>query len=293
MNKTAKLGLISVASFVIANMIGAGVFTSLGYQLQSINNPYSILMLWVVGGVLALCGALVYGELGAAMPRSGGEYHYLGKIYHPVLGFLSGWVSLTVGFAAPVALSSMGAGRYLSMVFPELSQTWTALTVLTIVTAIHCYTIQFGGKFQTLFTSINIGLILIFIFAGCLYTPQVQNTAAFASAIDWNEMISPAFAVSLIYVSFAYSGWNAAAYIAGDIDNPRHTLPRSLFISTMVVMVLYVMLNLVFMLTAPIAEMKGQMEIGFISATHLFGISGGRITVSYTHLDVYKRQVCM
>lgn len=158
-----KLGLFSVISFVIANMVGTGVFTSLGFQLMGLQNSVSILILWVVGGVLAFCGALVYGELGSTMPRSGGEYHYLSRIYHPSVGFLSGWISLTVGFSAPVALACMAMSGYIHSVFPSVNVTVFALCVLTVITLVHSFSINTGSKFQNVFTVFKISLILVFI----------------------------------------------------------------------------------------------------------------------------------
>ena len=134
---TYKFGLVTASAFVIANMIGTGVFTSLGFQLLGTTNFFSLMLLWLLGGIIALCGALVYGELGAVMPRSGGEYHYLREIYHPLLGFMSGWASLIVGFAAPVALACMALSTYLHKMFPAFNPLVTAITVLTAVTLIH------------------------------------------------------------------------------------------------------------------------------------------------------------
>jgi len=154
--QTRKLGLITTSAFVITNMIGVGVFTSLGYQFKDIPNAIVILALWVIGGILALCGALVYSELGAAMPRSGGEYHYLTKIYHPWLGFLSGWVSITVGFAAPVAIAAMALGEYSHGVFPFLSPKSMALSVIILITIIHAYDIKsFQYFFNTCFCNLR------------------------------------------------------------------------------------------------------------------------------------------
>ena len=161
-----KLGFVTTSAFVIANMVGTGVFTSLGYQLKDTDNLIAVLLVWVIGGVIALSGSLVYGELGAAMPRSGGEYHYLSKIYHPSIGFLSGWVSITVGFAAPVALAAMALGSYTTRVFPVLSSQSIALSVLLVITFIHSLDVRLGGSFQNVFTSFKILLILIFVFNG-------------------------------------------------------------------------------------------------------------------------------
>ncbi|GAK35797.1 amino acid permease family protein [Bacteroides graminisolvens DSM 19988 = JCM 15093] len=142
---TYKFGLVTASAFVIANMIGTGVFTSLGFQLLGTTNFFSLMLLWLLGGIIALCGALVYGELGAVMPRSGGEYHYLREIYHPLLGFMSGWASLIVGFAAPVALACMALSTYLHKMFPAFDPLATAITVLTAVTLIHAYDVKMGG----------------------------------------------------------------------------------------------------------------------------------------------------
>jgi len=272
-----KLGFLAVSSFVVSNMVGTGVFTSLGFQLDSVSNGWAVLLLWVVGGVLALCGALVYGELGSVMPRSGGEYHYLSVIYHPSLGFLSGWVSLTVGFTAPIALASMAFGEYVHHVFPFISPVVMAVGVLTLVSVLHSFTIHLGGKVQTGITFFNLCLILFFIVAGLFFSSHTPLLAEEIKKLSWHDVLAPSFAVSLIYVSYAYSGWNAAAYIAGDIERPSYVLPRALVVSTSVVMILYLLLNLVFLLTAPVNELKGQVEVGAISAQYIFGAVGGRI----------------
>ncbi len=272
-----KIGLTKTVSFVIANIIGVGVFTSLGYQLLGTENIITILCLWFIGGVIALCGSLVYGELGAAMPRSGGEYHYLSKIYHPFAGFLSGWTSLTVGFAAPVALACMALGKYFNSVVPSLSPVIIALTALTLLSTAHSFNIKFGGLFQRALTIFNVLLILVFIISGLSVIPHYQGLTKSINSFSFSEFIQPSFAVSLIYVYYAFSGWNASAYIAGDIENPQKVIPKSLFISSVLVTVLYIMLNLTFLLSTPIADMKGQIEVGSISAVHIFGVTGGNI----------------
>lgn len=271
-----KLGFIGVTSFAVANMIGTGVFTSLGFQLMDIQSPFAVLALWVIGGLIALCGSLTYGELGAAMPRSGGEYHYLSQIYHPALGFLSGFVSVTIGFAAPVALACMAMGSYLSVLL-QTSGTVIALVALTSITLVHLWSVRVGSRFQNLFTLFKIVLIVVFVIFGLAYTPQLQGITLIPDSLSLREIISPAFAVSLIYVSYSYSGWNASAYVASEIRNPQRTLPRSLFWSVLLVTLLYVMLNYTFLKTAPINELSGQIEIGFISANHVFGNVGGGI----------------
>ena len=150
------LGLIGArtATFVVmANMVGAGVFTSLGFQVAAIPSAFPLLMLWAVGGVYALCGAVCYGELAAAMPRSGGEYQYLSRIYHPAVGFLAGWISITVGFAAPVAAAAMALGRYLSRVIPGANPTITALVAVAAISGVHLFSVGVRSRFQGFFTS--------------------------------------------------------------------------------------------------------------------------------------------
>src|SRR4029077_10834789 len=116
-----KISVITATNLVIANMIGTGVFTSLGFQVAAINSDFALIGLWVVGGVAALCGALCYAELATALPRSGGEYNYLSRIYHPALGFLAGWISAVVGFPAPIALAALAFGKYVQVFTPGVS----------------------------------------------------------------------------------------------------------------------------------------------------------------------------
>jgi len=275
-----KLGLITTSAFVITNMIGVGVFTSLGYQFKGIPNALVILCLWIIGGILALCGALVYSELGAAMPRSGGEYHYLSKIYHPWIGFLSGWVSITVGFAAPVAIAGMALGAYSHGFLPFLYPKYIALIVIILLTFVHAYDIRFGGNFQKIFTLFNIFLILVFVVCSIFITHAHQSLSIHFSSFSLKDFLKPAVAISLIYVSYAYSGWNAAAYIASDINKPQQTIPRSLLFSTLSVTALYFLLNFSFIYTAPRSELildKNIQNPGLISAIHIFGPTGGNI----------------
>ncbi|MCQ2137015.1 MAG: amino acid permease, partial [Bacteroidales bacterium] len=226
-----KFGLKTSSAFVIANMIGTGVFTSLGFQLMTTTNFISIMLLWLFGGIIALCGALVYGELGAAMPRSGGEYHYLSQIYHPFVGFLSGWASLIVGFAAPVALACMALSSYVSQVWPGVNTEWLAIAILTVVTIVHSYDVKIGGGMQNIFTWFKVAVIILFIVLGFIMIPQYHGVSEAVSTFSFKDIFSSGFAISLIWVYYAYSGWNASAYMANEIDDPQRTLPRSLLIS--------------------------------------------------------------
>jgi APA family basic amino acid/polyamine antiporter len=270
-----KIGFNTAVSVVIANMIGTGVFTSLGFQVMGLQSGFSIILLWIVGGVLALCGALTYGEIGAAFPESGGEYNYLSKLYHPALGFLSGWVSLTVGFAAPIAAASVALAHYVTKIYPQAQANVISFSVIIVITAVHSVNLRAGSLFQRGFTWVKIVCILMFVGFGLFYVPQ-HHISFLPGPGVWTDIFSTAFAGSLIYVVYAYSGWNAAAYISGEIANVKQNLPRALFVGTLVVMAIYTILNYVFLYTVPISELKGTLEVGYLSANKIFGPQVGQ-----------------
>lgn len=267
---SVKIDFNTATALVIANMIGTGVFTSLGYQVLGIESIFSVLMLWVIGGVIALCGALTYGEIGSAFPESGGEYNYLSKLYHPAVGFLSGWVSVTVGFAAPIAAAAVALGLYTSKIFPEVNANALSIVVVVALTALHATDVKLGSGFQKLFTAFKILAIIFLVGAGLMSHPEHSITIA-PQPFSWKEICSAPFAVSLVFVSYAYSGWNASSYIAGELDDPQRNLPKSLLLGTGVVMLLYVLLNYVFLYTVPVNELKGFTEVGYLSAEKIFG----------------------
>jgi APA family basic amino acid/polyamine antiporter len=305
-DKLLKIGVTTATAVVIANMVGTGVFTSLSYQVadfpsqKDFANPdfhgqlttlgtqffstksvFSLIMLWVVGGIIAFCGALSYSELGAAMPRSGGEYTYLSKIYHPAVGFLSGFVSVFVGFAAPIALAAMALGMYFSSVFPWFDKIWVGAIMVFLITIIHSTNLHVGSRFQKVVTGLKILLILIFIICG-IFLGEHQSISLLPASGSWSGLFSGSFALSLIYVSYAYSGWNASAYIASEIDNPQKNLPKSILSGTLIVMGLYVLLNFIFLFTVPVHQMMDSKgipvnEIGALSANNIFGNTGGNI----------------
>lgn len=262
---------------VIANMIGAGVFTSLGFQLLDFRSGFVILMLWVVGGITALCGALSYAELGAALPRSGGEYNFLSRIYHPGVGFVAGWISATIGFAAPTALVALTFGAYLEAVFSSLDRTWLAIGLITSLTLAHSATRKLSGQTQRWFTSTKVLLILAFCVAAWLLAPELQTPGFLPNAGDFSLITSSAFAVALIYVNYAYTGWNAATYLTGELQEPQRNLSRVLILGTLAVTLLYLLLNVTFLLLAPMEAMAGHEEIGHIAANYAFGAAGGDI----------------
>jgi APA family basic amino acid/polyamine antiporter len=270
---------MTAVSRAAADTSGIGVFTSLGFQVASIPSPFALIMLWVIGGVAALCGALCYAELAAMFPRSGGEYNFLRRSFHPAVGFLAGWVSATVGFAAPIALAAMAFGSYFAGIVPGAPD-WVplvmGLVVVWAVSIVHLSGIRQGSRFQNISTFIKLGLILLFIVAG-LVMGVPQDISFAPTALDVSLIGSAPFAIGLVFVLYSYSGWNAATYIAGEIQDPKKNLPRSLIISVLIVVTLYVALNAVFLYTTPMAQMSGQLNVALVAGTHIFGDAGGRI----------------
>ena len=261
-------------------MIGTGVFTSLGFQLLEIQSGFVILMLWAVGGIVALCGALSYAELGAAMPRSGGEYNFMTRIYHPGAGFISGWISSTIGYAAPTALVALTSGAYLTSALPFLPEgasTWIAAFLVISLAAVHASHRNNSAFVQNSFTLAKIALIVAFCVAGVLMTQAPQDIHFLPAEGDGTLMLSGAFAVSLIYVTYAYTGWNAVTYISGEVEHPQTTIPLALIGGTTVVALLYVGLNFTFLHTAPVSALQGEIEIGYVSALHIFGQAGAAL----------------
>src|SRR5437016_9822816 len=225
------IGFYTACGIVIANIIGTGIFTSLGFQLPGIQSGFALVMLWAVGGIAALCGALCYGELSAALPRSGGEYHFLSQIYHPAIGFMAGFVSATVGFSAPISLAAMAFGKYFRGVFDFGSPVVLSFVLVWVVALFHFGNLRLGSAFQNLWTVVKLFLISALISAGFL-VEQKQAITFLPQPGDAGSVFSGAFAVALVYVMYSYSGWHASSYIIGEVKNPERNVPRSLLAGT-------------------------------------------------------------
>jgi APA family basic amino acid/polyamine antiporter len=277
-----RIGLFSATAIVIANMIGTAVWVSIGYQLLNLHSGFALILLWIVGGITALLGALCYGEIGAAFTRSGGEYNYLSELYHPAVGFLSGFISSTVAFAAPVAAAALALGAYSGKVLTGIDPRITATIVVVVLTAIHSLSLKSGSRIQNIFTSLKVVLILFIIAAG-LFSHRNGDTGFMPGHFSLMEVLSGAFAINLYFVSYAYSGWNAAAYLSNEIEEPQKNLPKALLFGTLIVTFLYILLNFVFLYVAPQNELAVSpsnfkvVEVGFVAANHIFGLVGGKI----------------
>ena len=225
--RTSVFTARTATAIIIANMVGTGVFTSLGFQLLDISSVFALLMLWVIGGIAAFCGAVCYAELGAALPRSGGEYNFLGRLYHPAAGFVSGWVSATIGFAAPIAAVALAFAKYGGAALPWDWSTTTekivAITLILSLTLTHSLTRGLSSGLQNVFTLLKILLIFGFCMAAFFLTPTPQNISFLPQMNDLTVMTNASYAVALIYVSYAYTGWNAATYISGELSNPQRS----------------------------------------------------------------------
>jgi basic amino acid/polyamine antiporter, APA family len=275
----ASMGMVSgmtATAIVIADMVGVGVFTSLGFQVSDIKSGFSLILLWIVGGLVAICGAFCYAELATMLPRSSGEYNFLRRIYHPAFGFVAGWLSATVGFAAPIALAAMAFGSYFKTIAPNAPPLLLGFGITWLAALVHLCGVRFGGAFHNAWTVLKLVLIAVFIVAGFAIGDS-QSISFAPSSADLAVVTGAPFAISLVFVMYSYSGWNAATYIAGELREPARNLPRALFVGTAIVIALYVALNAVFLATTPMAELAGQLDVAVVAGRHVFGALGGRV----------------
>lgn len=286
-----EVGFFSATILVIASMVGTGIFTTSGFIIEELGNPHTMLICWLVGGLFALSGALCFGELGAMFPKAGGEYVFLRESFGKGVAFLSGWISLIVGFSAPIAAAAIAFATYFSQILPtsfggELTDpflmigivtlspmTIIAMVVIIIISLIHYHSISLGTRVQNGLTIFKIGFIVIFVMAGLFLGLGSKDN--FSGNLDIGSVFQDKFAISLIFISFAYSGWNAAAYLGGEIKNPSKNIPLALFVGTSLVICFYVLLNVVYIYALTPKEMSGVLEVGSKSAVSLFG---GRIS---------------
>ncbi len=267
MTSPRRLGLTSAAALVVANMIGAGVFTTSGFALGDLGRPEPVLLAWLVGGAIAMCGALSYGALARRIPRSGGEYTFLSETVHPLAGFLAGWVSLLAGFTAPIAAAALGLQAYLAGFVPDLSPEWIGTAVILTAGLMHGLRLREGVWIQNFAVGLKLLLIAGFVCLGALLLPErLEPRVTEAAGVDLGS-----FAVTLVWISFAYSGWNAAVYVAGEVKDPERNLHRSLWLATAGVTLIYLCLNAVFVYAAPVADLAGKADVGAIAAEALGG----------------------
>lgn len=284
-NLKNKIGWKTATAIVISNMIGTGVFTTLGFQVVELQNTITIFLLWFIGGVLALFGAFCYAELGTFFKGNGGDYIYLSKTYHPLLGYLSSWISLVIGFSSPVSLAALAMAKYLS-VFQGDFGTYFAIVVILLVALALSFSISISGKFHNFFTFIKVSFVVVLIIIGVLLSQNPIHTSLNFGNSWEQEILLPAFATSLVFVTYAYTGWNSASYIAGEIDKPQKNIPKSLIIGTVFVTFCYVFINYIMLKHAPIDALRGKEDVMGITANYMFGSTFGKIVNVFIALQL-------
>ncbi len=275
-SSTRKVGLMTCVFLVIATMVGSGLYTNLGVQLTFVSSSFTILTLWALGGLVALSGALSYAELAAQMPHSGGEYYYLSKVYHPALGTMAGIITQMAGCIGPIALASMAFGTYSHTLFPSLHPTITAFFLVTFITGVHLFNIGVSAFFQDITTGIKFFLLVLLFYVGCRYTTIPLQTLL-PSKQALGELFHPSAGVVLIFCFYAYSGWNASTYIADDVVASEKTISRSLIFGSLSVIFIYLLMNALFLLSAPMNQLRGVLDVGSVVALYLLGERGGHL----------------
>ena len=287
------IGLKSAVALVVANVIGAGIFTTTGFQAADLGHPGYIFGLWVVGGVLALCGALCYAELGASTPGAGAEYAYLRDTYGRGFGFMSAVVSLVAGFSAPIAAAAKSMVRYLVHFVPALEsadaellgvtlQDLAALALVWLLVLVQLRGARAGMKLGDWLTVFKVvGLVAIIVAAFAVGRGSLSNFSEVSAVYEGLSATdrTAALGTSLVFVMFCYSGWNASAYVASEFENPQRDLPRGLLIGTALVVVLYLLINAVYFYGASVDELAGKVEVGLVASRHLFGAFGTNLVV--------------
>ncbi|MEO5924008.1 MAG: amino acid permease [Bryobacteraceae bacterium] len=271
---------MSATALVVSNMIGTGIFTGTGFLAAQLGSTDLILWIYAIGGISAFLGAMCYAELGINFPSSGGEYVYLTKAFGPVWGFMTGWASFFAGFSAPIAAAALAFSAYLAHFFPSLQGVGgqlVACLLVAVFTALNIFGVQRTATVQNFLTGIKVIVLVAFIVLG--FTIGNGNAANFSltATRDVATPLAEQFAISLVWVYVAYSGWNAATYVAEELHRPSKTLPWALGIGTVLVTALYLVLNLVFVYAAPLEEMKNVEAVGSFAASHLFGPVGSGI----------------
>jgi len=300
-----QIGFISATALVVSNMVGTGVFGSTGYMAAALGDATLILLVWLGGALFALAGAFSYAELGINYPSSGGEYVYLTRAFGPAWGFMTGWVSFFAGFSAPIAANALAFSDYLGYFAPALRQAnapytlgsgtfslklgaaqLMACALIAVFTLLNCLGVSLIAKIQNVLTATKLLVIVAFILLGL-----------FLGSGSWEHFSTPAvrtsttslpvqFVISLLFVMFSYSGWNAATYVAEEVKKPERTLPAALAFGTLLVTVLFLGLNVVYIYSTPLEEMKGVLAIGSLAASNLFGPQIGGIFAAFMAISI-------
>jgi APA family basic amino acid/polyamine antiporter len=286
-----QVGLGTAVAIIVASMIGQGIFTTTGYIGHELQSPYWVLALWTVGGVLALAGALSYAELATRLPRSGGEYAYIRAAFGPLPGFLSGWSCLIAGFSAPITLSALVCVEYAAAFFHDLHPKTglqialpaggsvplcnvVAAALIASITAVHMARVSSGLRLQEVLTAMK-GAIILLLAAGAVLSGKADATGLVASGDGpQGGELAARLTTGLILVLLAYAGWNGATYVAAEVKDPRRTIPRATVAATIAVTLLYLAVNVVYLLAVPVTRMKPETTVAVDAAEAYFGLPG-------------------
>ncbi|MBM3275008.1 MAG: APC family permease, partial [Candidatus Sericytochromatia bacterium] len=296
LSQNKHVGLASATGLVIASMIGSGVFVTSGFMARDLS-PSAILAGWLVGGLLALCGAACYAAVAERIPRSGGEYRYLHDVYHPFAGYLAGWTSIVFGFAGPIAMAAMAAGAYADVLLFKGAALPLAIVLVLGLGLVQAGGVNLGAPVQNFGVLLKVATILVFL-AGALISGASQPAQALPTPDTARELASLPFAVGQIYIGFAFAGWNVAAYMASEVKDSASNVPRAMFMGCIAVTIIYFLLNFVFVTTLPaekLAEVASTQDrsltLGHLVAIHLMGETGGRLASAMVFL-VQVSAVC-
>ncbi|REC52315.1 MULTISPECIES: APC family permease [Chryseobacterium] len=287
MNSTShQIGWKTAVAIVVSNMIGTGIFTTLGFQLTDITNTYSIFLLWFIGGILALFGAFCYAELGSHFKGNGGDFIYLKETYHPLLGYLVSWISLIIGFSSPVALAALAMSKYLSAFDVSFGNSF-AIGIIFLVSVFLSFSLQASSRFHNFFTLIKIAFIIVLIIIGIGISDSETIGNSLKLDDSWQkEIMLPAFATSLVFVTYSYTGWNSASYIAGEIKDVQKNLPKSLIVGTVFVTVCYLLVNFIMLKHAPVDQLAGKEDVMGEAANNMLGNTFGKIVNIFIALQL-------
>ncbi|HAO06997.1 MAG TPA: amino acid permease [Chryseobacterium sp.] len=287
MNSTShQIGWKTAVAIVVSNMIGTGIFTTLGFQLTDITNAYSIFLLCFIGGILALFGAFCYAELGSHFKGNGGDFIYLKETYHPLLGYLVSWISLIIGFSSPVALAALAMSKYLSAFDVSFGNSF-AIGIIFLVSVFLSFSLQASSRFHNFFTLIKIAFIIVLIIIGIGISDSETIGNSLKLDDSWQkEIMLPAFATSLVFVTYSYTGWNSASYIAGEIKDVQKNLPKSLIVGTVFVTVCYLLVNFIMLKHAPVDQLAGKEDVMGEAANNMLGNTFGKVVNIFIALQL-------
>ncbi len=264
---------------IVGNIIGIGIFTTTGYIAQYISSASAMISLWIFGGILTFCGGMTYSELSTRFPLAGGDVHFLSRAYHPLLGYLFGWACFVVMYTGSIAVISVGFSQYLLNLFPDYWQTFflsipiigyklSAIKILAILivflfTYLNTFGIRYGARWQNIFTMT--GLLVLFVFISLGFSSDQANWHHFFVDVSSksNSNIISGIGVALVGIFFTYSGWTVIVYIAGEIKNPAKTIPQSMFLGVFIVTILYILIQIVYILALPVSQMRDIVDIGY------------------------------